>query len=90
MKEHKAIFPYGSCSGTTREHTSTPRRAPPGVGACLGLFLSAARLKGFLLLLLGGTPRSLSAIDRAGAEVKSRTTLFRKVIVCCSVFVVLS
>lgn len=36
--------------------------------------------------LLGGTPRSLSAIDRAGAEVKSRTTLFRKVIVCVSAF----
>ncbi|XP_039319971.1 apoptosis-inducing factor 1, mitochondrial isoform X2 [Saimiri boliviensis] len=31
------------------------------------------------LIATGGTPRSLSAIDRAGAEVKSRTTLFRKI-----------
>ncbi|XP_012873610.1 PREDICTED: apoptosis-inducing factor 1, mitochondrial [Dipodomys ordii] len=31
------------------------------------------------LIATGGTPRNLSAIDRAGAEVKSRTTLFRKV-----------
>ncbi|XP_006881854.1 PREDICTED: apoptosis-inducing factor 1, mitochondrial isoform X3 [Elephantulus edwardii] len=31
------------------------------------------------LLATGGTPRSLAAIDRAGAEVKSRTTLFRKI-----------
>lgn len=45
-------------------------------------------LKAFPLLFPGGTPRSLSAIDRAGAEVKSRTTLFRKVIVCFSAFIV--
>ncbi|ELV11891.1 Apoptosis-inducing factor 1, mitochondrial [Tupaia chinensis] len=31
------------------------------------------------LIATGGTPRNLSAIDRAGAEVKSRTTLFRKI-----------
>ena len=31
------------------------------------------------LIATGGTPRSLSAIDRAGAKVKSRTTLFRKI-----------
>uniref|UniRef100_A0A5F8H5W7 Apoptosis-inducing factor 1, mitochondrial n=1 Tax=Monodelphis domestica TaxID=13616 RepID=A0A5F8H5W7_MONDO len=31
------------------------------------------------LIATGGTPRNLSAIDRAGPEVKSRTTLFRKI-----------
>ncbi|XP_074064553.1 apoptosis-inducing factor 1, mitochondrial [Macrotis lagotis] len=31
------------------------------------------------LIATGGTPRNLSAIDRAGVEVKSRTTLFRKI-----------
>lgn len=34
------------------------------------------------LLSSGGVPRNLQVVERAGEEVMSRTTLFRKVSVC--------
>lgn len=85
-RKTKPLSPCRCCDTSGSTHTT--HHPCVCVGGWLGL-APACFAKGFSSLFPGGTPRTLSAIDRAGAEVKSRTTLFRKVIVCFSTFILL-